>query len=94
MVSRARCSHTEIFICTPRSAMVGRLINRWFTYKRWFFSILDVRSFRRANSNTDHYLVVEKFSDVEDINRAWKNITEDIKTLAKGSRNLHGLKQH
>jgi hypothetical protein len=38
--------------------------------------------------------VVAKFSDVEDINRAWKNITEDIKTLAKGSEHLHDLKQH
>jgi hypothetical protein len=30
----------------------------------------------------------------EDVNRAWENIKENIKTSAKGSLGLHGRKQH
>jgi len=33
-------------------------------------------------------------SDGEDINRAWKNIKENIETSAKESLGLHELKQH
>jgi len=43
-------------------------------------------------SNTSAAL--ENISDSEDINRAWENIKENIKTLAKESLGLHKLKQH
>jgi hypothetical protein len=33
-------------------------------------------------------------SDIEDINRVWENIKENIKTSAKESLGLHELKQH
>ena len=33
-------------------------------------------------------------SDDEDINRAWENIKENIKTSAKESLGLHELEQH
>jgi hypothetical protein len=36
---------------------------------------------------------LENLSDDEDINRAWENIKENVKTLAKGLR-LHELKHH
>jgi hypothetical protein len=36
---------------------------------------------------------LENLSDDEDINRAWENIKENIKTSAKGSLGLHELKQ-
>ena len=37
---------------------------------------------------------MENLSDNEDINRAWENIKENIKTSAKESLGLHELKQH
>ena len=37
---------------------------------------------------------MENLSDGEDVNRAWKNITENIKTSAKESLGLYELKQH
>jgi len=109
--------------------------------RRWHSSILYVQSFRGADCDTDHYLVVakvrerlairkqaaqkfdgkgfnlwklnelegrkqyqveiinrfaalENLSDGEDINRAWENIKENIKTPAKESLGLHEVKQH
>ena len=108
--------------------------------RRWHSSILEVRSFRGADYDTDQYLMVakvrerltvdkqaaqnfdmesfnlrklselevrkqyrieisnsyaalESFSDREDMNRAWENIKETIKTSAKKSLGLHELKQ-
>ena len=37
---------------------------------------------------------MENLSDREDINRAWENIKENIKTSAKESLGLHELKYH
>ena len=37
---------------------------------------------------------MENLSDDKDINRAWENIKENIKTSAKESLGLHELKQH
>jgi len=109
--------------------------------RRWHSSILDIRSFRGAACDTEHYLEVakvrerlavskqavqrfdgerfnlrklnelevrkqyqieiknryaalENLSDDEDINRAWENIKDNIKTSAKESLFMHELKQH
>jgi hypothetical protein len=40
------------------------------------------------------FAAVENVNDSEDINRAWENITENIKTSAKQSVGLYELKQH
>jgi len=37
---------------------------------------------------------LENVGDSEDINRAWEDIKENIKTSAKESLGLHELKQH
>jgi hypothetical protein len=37
---------------------------------------------------------LKNFSDRQDINRAWENIKENIKTSAKESLGLHELKRH
>jgi len=37
---------------------------------------------------------LENLSDCEDINRAWENFNENIKTSAKDSLDLYELKQH
>ena len=43
---------------------------------------------------TNRVLALENLSDDEDINRAWENIKENIKTSARDSLGLHELKQH
>jgi len=43
---------------------------------------------------TNRFAALENLSDDEDINRAWENIKENIKTSAKESLGLHKLKQH
>jgi len=40
------------------------------------------------------FAALENLSDSEDINRAWENIKENIKTSSKVSLRLHKLKQH
>jgi len=42
----------------------------------------------------DRFPSLENLSDGEDINRAWENIKENIKTSAKESLGLCELKQH
>jgi hypothetical protein len=40
------------------------------------------------------FAALEKLDNDGDINRAWENIKESIKTSAKGSLGLHELRQH
>ena len=43
---------------------------------------------------TNRFAAFENLNDGVDINRAWENIKENIKTSAKESLGLHELKQH
>jgi len=40
------------------------------------------------------FATLENFSDSEDINRAWENTKENIRTSIKERLGLHKLKQH
>jgi len=51
-------------------------------------------SWRLGNSISLRFVALENLSDIEDINRAWGNIKENIKTPAKESLDLYELKQH
>ena len=42
----------------------------------------------------NRFAALENLTDSKDINRAWGNIEENIKTSAKDSLGLHELKQH
>ena len=39
-------------------------------------------------------MALENFNDSKDMNRAWENINENIKTSAKGRLGRYELKQH
>ena len=43
---------------------------------------------------TSRFAALENLSDGKNINRAWENIKENIKTSVKESLGLHKLKQH
>jgi len=43
---------------------------------------------------TNRFAALENLSDGKDINRAWENIKENIKTSSKESQGLCELKQH
>jgi len=43
---------------------------------------------------SNRFAPLEDFIDSEDIDRAWENIKENIKTSAKESLGLYKLKQH
>jgi hypothetical protein len=43
---------------------------------------------------TNRFAALENLIVDEDVNRAWENIKENIKTSAKDSLGLHELKQH
>jgi hypothetical protein len=54
---------------------------------------LEVRKLYRIEI-TSRFAALENLSDGEDINRAWENIKENIKTSANESLGPHELKQH
>jgi len=47
-----------------------------------------------VESTTNRFASLENLSDCEDINRAWVNIKDNIKTSAKESLGLYEFKQH
>ena len=57
------------------------------------FSALEVRKKSQINIR-NRFAALENLNDKEDINKVWENIKENLKTSAKGSVGLCGLKQH
>jgi len=148
---RAWCSPTKTIVSTPGNirkyswtSPVGKTYSQTdqiLIDRRLHLSIIDIRSFRGVDCDTDHSLLVaevrerlavskqaaqrfdgerfhlrklnelevrkqyqieitnrfaalENLNDGMDINRAWENIKENIRTSAKESLGLHELKQH
>jgi hypothetical protein len=48
------------FTWTSRDGKTHNKIDHILTDRRWYSSILDVRLFRAADCDTDHYLIVAK----------------------------------
>jgi hypothetical protein len=68
----------------------------WFDGERFNMrklNDLDVRKQYQIEF-TNMFSALENVKDDEDINRAWKSIKQNIKTLAKESLGLHEMKQH
>ena len=62
-----------------------------FTLRK--LSELEVRKHYQINIS-NMFAALKNLNDSEDINRAWENIKEKIKTSAKESLGLYELKQH
>jgi hypothetical protein len=62
-----------------------------FTFRKLFE--LEVRKQYQIKIS-NRFAAFENLSDSEDINRAWENMKEDIKTSSKESLGLYELKQH
>jgi len=62
MWSRIRCSLAKIFICTWICSYVEthKQIDHMLIYRRWHSSVLNVRSLRGVDCDSDHYMAVAK----------------------------------
>ena len=81
--------------------MVSRLAVRKQAAKKFDGERLNLRKLNELavkkqyrNEITNRFAALENLSDDEDINRAWENIKENIKTSAKESLSLQEVKQH
>ena len=68
--------------------MTGCIIN---SCKQSAFVIMNLVTYSYI---TNRFAALGNISDDGDINRAWEDIKENIKTSAKESLGLHKLKQH
>ena len=143
VVKSTMFAHCNIhkYTWTSRDGKMHNQIDYRWIGRRWHSSTRDLRSFRGADCDIDHCVVVtevrerlavskqaaqkfdverfnfrklnelevrtqyqiqfsnwfpalENLNDREDINRAWKNIKENIKISAKDSLGLYEWKQH
>jgi len=62
-------------------------------FNLWVLNELEVRKQCQIEIS-NRFAALENLSDNKDINWAWENINENIKTLAKECLGLHELKQH
>jgi len=67
-----------------------------FDVERFNFRKLSVREFKKQYQIkiSERFAVLEKLNDSEDLNRAWENIKDNIKSSAIESICLYELKQH
>jgi len=79
---------------SERSA-VGKPAAQKFDGKRFLRKVneLEVRKHYQIEVS-NRFAALESLNDSKDINRAWENIKENIKTSTKGNLDPHELKQH
>jgi hypothetical protein len=58
------------------------------------FNLRKLSLLKYQNKISNRFVVLENLNDSEDVNSAWENIKENIKTLAKKSLGPYELKQH
>ena len=75
---------------------VSKQAGQKFDRERFNLSKLNELEVRRQYQIefTNRFTALESLNDGEDINRAWVNIKENIKTSAKESLGVNELKQH
>jgi hypothetical protein len=87
--------HTDHYLVVDKvreRLAVGKQATQGFDGERFCLRKLNELKFRKKYQIeiTNSFAALENLSDGEDINRAWENIKENIKTSAKDSPGLHG----
>jgi predicted lipase len=84
----AQCS------CTEPSYILSKQAAQKFDVGRFNLRKLCLLKVRKQIKISNRSAALENLHDSKDINRAWENIKENIKTSAKDSLGLYELKQH
>ena len=75
---------------------VRKQATKKFDVERFYVRVLNKMEVKKQYQfeNSNRFAALENLTDSKDINRAWGNIEENIKTSAKDSLGLQELKQH
>ena len=57
------------YTCTSPDGKTDNQIDHILIDRRWYLSILDVRSLRGAGCDTDHYLIVEEVGEIFEVSK-------------------------
>jgi len=73
---------------------VGKQTQRWFGRQRFNLRVLKEQEVRNQYQIEIRNIIeaLDNLNDVEDVNRTWENIKENIQTSAKVSLGLHEMK--
>ena len=104
LVPQYRIFRCNVIVLPVTTWWVQKLGKDWQWVNKPHISLLGTYNLRKLNELevrkhyqiqiTNRFAALGNLSDDDDISRAWENIKENIKTLAKESLGLHKLKQH